>query len=118
MLILDVLSFDSELGKSVFWHSSAHVLGQALEAKYKELIQLCNVPSLEDGGFFYEFWLKDKNAVSEKEFRDIETLCKRIVKEKQPFERLQVSRQFAANLFAYSDFKLKVRNLLGFVLCC
>ncbi|CAG8447363.1 142_t:CDS:2 [Funneliformis mosseae] len=44
--------------KEVFWHSTSHLLGLALETKYGDDILLCDGPSLKQGGFFYEFLLK------------------------------------------------------------
>lgn len=48
---LELIMFDSSEGKQVFWHSSAHVLGQALEQLYGTL--LTHGPALEKG-FFYD----------------------------------------------------------------
>ncbi|RIA88127.1 mitochondrial threonyl-tRNA synthetase [Glomus cerebriforme] len=47
--------------KDVFWHSTSHVLGLALETKYGDDILLCDGPSLKQGGFFYEFLLKKRS---------------------------------------------------------
>ncbi len=49
---LELLKWDSEEAKEVFWHSSSHMLGQALEKKYG--ILLATGPPLKEGGFFYE----------------------------------------------------------------
>lgn len=48
---LELLKFDSPEGKYVFWHSSAHILGQAMEKLYG--CNLCVGPPLDEG-FFYE----------------------------------------------------------------
>ena len=48
---LRLLDFDSDAGKRVFWHSSAHVLGEAAERHYG--CHLCIGPPTEEG-FFYE----------------------------------------------------------------
>ncbi|KAG3116506.1 putative threonine--tRNA ligase 1, cytoplasmic [Phytophthora idaei] len=102
---LQLLDFSSDEGKSVFWHSSAHVLGQALENKFQDKIRLTDGPSLKEGGFFYEMFLQDGLTVSETDFDELSRSIKKIVKARQPFERLQVTREFADELFAYSDFK-------------
>ena len=47
----------SESGKKVFWHSSAHVLGEATERHYG--CHLCLGPPTDDG-FFYEMAIKDR----------------------------------------------------------
>ncbi|ETL92170.1 threonine-tRNA ligase [Phytophthora nicotianae] len=102
---LQLFDFSSDEGKSVFWHSSAHVLGQALENKFQDKIRLTDGPPLKEGGFFYEMFLQDELTVSETDFAELSRSIKKIVKARQPFERLQVTREFADELFAYSDFK-------------
>ena len=54
---LALLKFDDKDGKMVFWHSSAHVLGECLECKYSA--QLCIGPPTEDG-FYYDAYLGGK----------------------------------------------------------
>ncbi|GES89748.1 threonine--tRNA ligase, cytoplasmic isoform X2 [Rhizophagus clarus] len=54
---LQFLPFDPTT-KNMFWHSTSHVLGLALETKYGDDILLCDGPSLKQGGFFYELLLK------------------------------------------------------------
>ncbi|KAJ1937970.1 hypothetical protein FBU59_004593, partial [Linderina macrospora] len=56
---LEMVKFDTNdaLAKQVFWHSSAHVMGAALEKVYGDDLLLCDGPPLSDGGFFYEFLL-------------------------------------------------------------
>ena len=48
---LELLKFDCPEGKKVFWHSSAHILGEALERIYGSLLSVG--PALEEG-FFYD----------------------------------------------------------------
>ena len=60
---------------------------------------------MSEGGFFYEMFLQDGGTVSETDFDEIARNVKKNVKARQPFERLQVTRAFADELFAYSDFK-------------
>lgn len=102
---LHTASFSKDEGKKVFWHSSAHVLGQALEDKFQEKVRLCDGPALSEGGFFYEMFLEDGLTVSETDFEELSKSIKRIVKQRQPFERMDVTREFASELFEYSDFK-------------
>ncbi|KAG0079631.1 threonyl-tRNA synthetase, partial [Podila epicladia] len=54
---LELLDFENEEGKAVFWHSSAHVLGEACEKHYG--CHLCIGPPIEDG-FYYEMAMKDE----------------------------------------------------------
>ncbi|KAJ1651272.1 hypothetical protein IWQ61_008122 [Dispira simplex] len=43
--------------RSVFWHSSAHLLGAAIELLYGDRVLLCNGPSIPEKGFYYDFYL-------------------------------------------------------------
>ena len=65
---LEFLDFESDEGKRVFWHSSAHVLGEAAEKHYG--CHLCIGPPTSEG-FYYEMAIDDRCAFSviEKPFR-------------------------------------------------
>jgi threonyl-tRNA synthetase len=54
---LQLLKFDDKEGKMVFWHSSAHVLGECMECKYGA--QLCIGPPTEEG-FYYDAYMGDR----------------------------------------------------------
>jgi threonyl-tRNA synthetase len=54
---LQLLKFDDKEGKMVFWHSSAHVLGECLECAYGG--KLCIGPPTEEG-FYYDAYMGDK----------------------------------------------------------
>lgn len=97
------LGFDDEEGRSVFWHSSAHVLGEACEDHYDCLI--CMGPPVEDG-FYYELFTEQQ--VSSKDYQGLETIMKKIVKDQQPFERLLVQKEDLLEMFNYNEFKLRL----------
>ncbi|KDO18649.1 threonyl-tRNA synthetase [Saprolegnia parasitica CBS 223.65] len=101
--------FDDKRMEAMFWHSSAHVLGAALEAKFGDDVLLCDGPSLPDG-FFYEMYLPSGRTLSEHDFSDIEAEMAKIIKARAPFERLQVTRDVAKDMFGYSKFKLQMLN--------
>ncbi|GBM66055.1 Threonine--tRNA ligase, cytoplasmic [Araneus ventricosus] len=101
---LQLLKFDSEEGKQVFWHSSAHMMGEAMERIYGGC--LCYGPPI-DNGFYYDMYT-DGLAVSKNEFPVIENVCKSITKEKQPFQRLEVSKDVLMEMFKYNEFKLRI----------
>jgi threonyl-tRNA synthetase len=58
---LQFLKFDDEEGKAVYWHSSAHVLGEAAERHYGCL--LSHGPPTSDG-FFYDMAMEDRYVAS------------------------------------------------------
>lgn len=55
---LELLDFENDEGKMVFWHSSAHMLGEACERHYA--CNLCIGPPLKEGGFYYEMGVEDR----------------------------------------------------------
>ncbi|KAF9810242.1 hypothetical protein IEO21_07053 [Rhodonia placenta] len=98
---LELLDFEHPEGKRVFWHSSAHVLGEAAERHYG--CHLCIGPPTEDG-FFYEMAI-DERVVTNSDYPALEKLSDLAVKEKQRFERLVVSKEKLLEMFKYSKYK-------------
>merc|ERR1719219_3248422 len=103
---LALIKFDDEEGQAVFWHSSAHILGEAMERVYGA--HLCYGPPI-DGGFYYDMW-SDEQKVTDSDFKPIEDLVKKIVKEKQPFERLEMKKSDLLEMFKYNEFKVRILN--------
>ncbi|KAH7910912.1 hypothetical protein BJ138DRAFT_1126481 [Hygrophoropsis aurantiaca] len=89
------------LGKRVFWHSSAHVLGEAAERHYG--CHLCIGPPTEDG-FFYEMAIQDR-AVTNADYPALEKVSESAIKDKQKFERLVVSKEKLLEMFSYNKYK-------------
>lgn len=56
---LELLKFDDPEATAVFWHSSAHVLGEAMERMYGGC--LCYGPPIENG-FYYDMYMEDKGV--------------------------------------------------------
>ncbi|XP_006874592.1 PREDICTED: probable threonine--tRNA ligase 2, cytoplasmic isoform X2 [Chrysochloris asiatica] len=103
---LELLTFDNEEAQAVYWHSSAHILGEAMELHYGG--HLCYGPPTENG-FYYDMFIRDR-AVSSTELSTLENICKTIIKEKQPFERLEVSKETLLEMFKYNKFKCRILN--------
>lgn len=101
---LKFLKFDDPEGQAVFWHSSAHILGEAMERHYGGC--LCYGPPIEEG-YFYDMHL-DHRQVSSNDFPSLDTLTKSIVKEKQPFERLEMTKEDLFEMFKYNEFKCRI----------
>nr|XP_061796086.1 threonine--tRNA ligase 1, cytoplasmic-like [Nerophis lumbriciformis] len=104
---LEILRFDNEDAQAVYWHSSAHILGEAMESFYGGC--LCYGPPIENG-FYYDMFLDGTKSVSSTEFGELETLCKTVVKEKQAFERLEVTKETLLKMFKYNKFKCRILN--------
>ncbi|XP_058606554.1 threonine--tRNA ligase 1, cytoplasmic isoform X2 [Onychostoma macrolepis] len=104
---LELLRFDHEDAQAVYWHSSAHVLGEAMERFYGGC--LCYGPPIENG-FYYDMFLDGQKGVSSSEFGDLENICRSIMKDKQPFERLEISKETLLEMFKYNKFKCRILN--------
>lgn len=103
---LKLLKFDDEEAQAVFWHSSAHILGEALERLYGGC--LCYGPPIETG-FYYDMFL-DNKGISQTDFPVLDSTMKSIVKDKQPFERLEMKKEDLLEMFKYNEFKLRILN--------
>uniref|UniRef100_A0A672N264 threonine--tRNA ligase n=1 Tax=Sinocyclocheilus grahami TaxID=75366 RepID=A0A672N264_SINGR len=104
---LELLRFAHEDAQAVYWHSSAHILGEAMEQFYGGC--LCYGPPIENG-FYYDMFLDGQKGVSSTEFGDLENICRSIMKDKQPFERLEISKETLLEMFKYNKFKCRILN--------
>jgi len=104
---LALIKFDDDEGKMVFWHSSAHILGEAMERCYG--CNLCYGPPIEEG-FYYDMAGDEGLRVLESDFKGLEDVVKKIVKEKQPFERLEMTKEDLLEMFKYNPFKVRILN--------
>ncbi|KAJ8608949.1 hypothetical protein MRB53_039388 [Persea americana] len=73
---LELLDFEHPDGKKVFWHSSAHILGEAAERRYG--CNLCIGPPVEDG-FYYEMALPNGAAVQASDYKPLETIAQKAI---------------------------------------
>uniref|UniRef100_A0A4W4EBP8 threonine--tRNA ligase n=1 Tax=Electrophorus electricus TaxID=8005 RepID=A0A4W4EBP8_ELEEL len=103
---LQLLKFEDEEAQAVYWHSSAHIMGEAMERVYGGC--LCYGPPIESG-FYYDMYLENE-GLSSNDFPCLENLCKKIIKEKQPFERLEIKKESLLEMFEYNKFKCRILN--------
>lgn len=99
-----VLTFDDEQGKKTFWHTSSHVLAQAVKRLYPEA-KLAIGPAI-DNGFYYDFDI-DTQWTNE-DLAKIEAEMKSIVKEKLAISRFTLPREEAIALEKEKDEPYKV----------
>lgn len=99
---LELLDFDDPEGKKVFWHSSAHILGEAAERRWG--CSLCIGPPVDDG-FYYEMALPEGAAVAQSDYKPLKQIAEKAIKEKQPFERLELSKDDLLEMFSYNKYK-------------
>ena len=94
-----LLTWNDDKGKSTFWHSSAHLLAEALEALYPG-IKFGIGPNIETG-FYYDVDFGDREFSSD-DFKQIEDKMLELAKQKDVFERKAVSK---ADALAYFEEK-------------
>ena len=86
---LVLLTFNDEEGKQAFWHSTAHVLAQAVQKLYPD-VKLTIGPSI-DNGFYYDLDLNGE-VISEHDFQKIEAKMLELARGKHDFEMREVSK--------------------------
>ncbi|MFD0989477.1 threonine--tRNA ligase [Mariniflexile jejuense] len=96
-------------GKSAFWHSSAHVLAQAVEELYPG-VKLTIGPAIENG-FYYDVDFGDK-PISEKDFKAIEDKMLEIARGKHEFKMRSATKAEALQLYIGNPYKTElIENL-------
>ncbi len=102
---IEIITFDDPRGKTVFWHSSAHLLAQAVKRLYPEAKPTIG-PPLEEGGFYYDF---ANLPIKEDDLGRIEDEMKKAAKEDFPSERHEYkSKAEAEKDFADNPFKKEI----------
>eukprot|EP01029_Cantina_marsupialis_P029274 TRINITY_DN780016_c0_g1_i1.p1 TRINITY_DN780016_c0_g1~~TRINITY_DN780016_c0_g1_i1.p1 ORF type:complete len:737 (-),score=267.70 TRINITY_DN780016_c0_g1_i1:93-2303(-) len=96
----------SKEGQIVLRHSAAHITGEVLEQFHG--VKLTHGPPTETG-FYYDGYMGNK-VIKEDEFKPMEKLAQKIIKEKQPFECLVVSKEQALDIFSDNVFKQTMIN--------
>ena len=104
---LELYTWEDNDGKKAFWHSSSHVLAQALEELYPG-IKLTIGPAIKNG-FYYDVDL-NKYTISDKDFDKIESKMIEISRGKHDFKMRSVSKKEAINYYKKSsnDYKLEL----------
>jgi hypothetical protein len=129
---LEILTFEDAIGNHTFWHSSAHILGEALELSYPGA-RLCIGPPVQEG-FYYDVHLPNKyllpipplcfrcgfssscslflsqssGSIKEEDLKTLEKKVKHVIKQKQKFERLSLKKEDALEMFKDNKFKCEI----------
>lgn len=101
---LQLLKFDDSEAKMVFWHSAAHLMGECLECKLGA--HLTVGPPI-DPGFYYDSYIGD-HGICEDTLKDLQKLTIKTAKQKQPFQRLVMTKEEALKMFAYNPYKVSI----------
>ena len=104
---IEILTFDSPEGKYIFWHSSAHIMAQAVTELFPN-VKLAIGPPIEEG-FYYDFEVE--KPFSPQDLEKIEKRVREIIKEKAEFERIEVDRKDVLEEYRKKDDTYKVEML-------
>ena len=107
---LKLLTWKDDEGKSTMWHSSAHLLAEALEALYPG-VKFWVGPPIENG-FYYDVDFGDQ-TITDSDFGAIESKMLELAKQKNPFVRSEMSKADAIAYFTEKDDEYKLDLLEG-----
>ena len=102
---LVLFTFNEDAGKKAFWHSSAHVLAEAI-LSFHPNAKLTIGPAI-DNGFYYDLDLGE-DVISEKDFKEIEDKFLEIARGKHEFSMRSVSKADALSLYKKENNQYKV----------
>ena len=91
---LDILTFDDPDGKKAYWHTTSHIMAQAVKHLFPDAVFAIG-PAV-DNGFYYDFDLP--RTLSTEDLSKIEAEMKAIIKQDLPLERFELSPQEAKEL--------------------
>lgn len=94
---VEILTFENDIeGKKAYWHTTSHIMAQAVKRLYGDSVKLAIGPSIDEG-FYYDFDSDDKN-ISQVDFEAIEAEMKKIIKENLEISRFELPRNEAIEL--------------------
>lgn len=102
---LRLLTWDDAEGKNTFWHSSAHLLAEAVEALYPG-VKFWVGPAL-DRGFYYDMDLGDRQ-LSEEDLKQVEEKMNELAKLQHPYVRKEISKADAVRYFTEKSDEYKL----------
>jgi len=107
---LKLLTWNDENGKMAMWHSSAHLMAEALEALYPG-IKLAIGPPIENG-FYYDIDFGEQHFSSD-HFPKVENKMIELARQKNTFERIAISKKEAVSYFQEKEDEYKLELLEG-----
>jgi threonyl-tRNA synthetase len=108
---IQLLTWNDPEGKATMWHSSAHLMAEAIEALYPGA-KFCIGPNIENG-FYYDVDTGDR-VITEADLAKIEAKMKELARKKQTFTRTSVSNAESIDYFTQKgdEYKLELINEL------
>ena len=102
---IEFCNFETKEGKNTFWHSSAHLLGSAIENLFGA--KLCIGPALEEG-FYYDSFMGNYAIDPLNDYKKLEEKVKKSAQGNHPFTRLVMTKSEALDLFKANPFKVQL----------
>ena len=94
---VEILTFENDIeGKKAYWHTTSHIMAQAVKRLYGDSVKLAIGPSIDEG-FYYDFDSDDKK-ISQVDFEAIEAEMKKIIKENLEISKFELPRNEAIEL--------------------
>ncbi|MDZ4746696.1 MAG: threonine--tRNA ligase [bacterium] len=106
-----ILTFDNDEGRSIFWHSTAHLMAEALEMLYPG-VKFGIGPPIEQG-FYYDVELPGSAKLSVEELPAIEAKMQELAKRDVPYERVEITWDDAVAYFTAKGDQYKLELLEG-----
>ena len=106
---VELYKFEDEEGKHTFWHTSAHLLAEALQELYPG-IQFGFGPAVENG-FFYDVMPAEGQTISENDFPKIEEKMRELAKKDEPVVRREVPKAEALKEFQADGQQYKCEHI-------
>jgi threonyl-tRNA synthetase len=100
--VLTLVKYDDPEAQTVFSHSSAHVLGAAIEAVFGAHLTIG--PPLQQG-FYYDSYMGNR-TVPDEDLKKVDAKAQDVCKQKYPFQRLALTKAEALEMFAANPFKV------------
>ena len=107
---LKLLTWDDRGAKTTFWHSSAHLMAEALEATFPD-VKFGIGPAIENG-FYYDIDLGDR-TITEEDLKTIESKMKELAKQNNAYQRRAVPKEEAIGYFSHKNDPYKLELLEG-----
>ena len=107
---VQLLTWNDQEGRSTFWHSSAHLLAEALEALYPG-VKLGIGPSIETG-FYYDVDFGDRDFTAE-DLAKVESKMTELARLKSTYNRKEISKQDAVDYFTKKGDEYKLELIDG-----
>lgn len=106
---IELYKWEDEEGKHAFWHTSAHLLAEALQELYPG-IQFGFGPAVENG-FFYDVMPKEGDVIKESDFPKIEQKMKELASKDEPVVRKEISKADALAEFKADGQEYKCEHI-------